>query len=52
MKGKVSEMERKYLRITFEGEDLLDHEADVEIFAPALLDIAQLLQRVARIKYG
>lgn len=52
MKGKVSEMERKYLRITFEGEGVLDHEADVETFAPALMATAQLLQRVTRIKHG
>lgn len=52
MKGKVSEMERKYLRITFEGEGVLDHEADVETFAPALMGAAHLLQRVTRMKYG
>ncbi len=50
--GKWAEMERRYLRITFEGAAVLDHEADVETFAPALLSAAHLLQRVTKIRHG
>ncbi len=51
--GKESlEVERTYLRITFEGEALQDHEADLEIFAPALLSTASLLQYVNSTRNG
>jgi hypothetical protein len=46
------EVDRVCFRVTFEGEDLLDHSIDIQTLAPSFLAMANLVQEVRQIKCG